>query len=150
MLKNFSARFARGINHCSAPAAPFCLYTLSRSRIYTKCTAACAVAPEWGSCSRAKTAHYGGASAHWKWARRLLGGMKRRFTAIRAPPLALVCRWSWVYWSWTDDGRSVPRGPLALVESECTLQVEPSGGERSSASHNSNTFLLFDRKIFRI
>jgi len=33
MLKNFSARFARGINHCSAPAAPFCLYTLSRSRI---------------------------------------------------------------------------------------------------------------------
>ena len=61
MLKNFSARFARGINHCSAPAAPFCLYTLSRSRIYTKCTAACAVAPEWGSCSRAKTAHYGGA-----------------------------------------------------------------------------------------
>ena len=55
-----------------------------------------------------------------------------------------------VYGSWTDDGRSVPRGPLALVESECTLQVEPSGGERSSASHNSNTFLLFDRKIFRI
>ena len=31
--KHFSARFARGINHCSAPAAPFCLYTLSRSRI---------------------------------------------------------------------------------------------------------------------
>ena len=61
-----------------------------------------------------------------------------------------VCRWSWDYGSWTDDGRSVPRGPLALVESECTLQVEPSGGERSSASHNSNTFLLFDRKIFRI
>ena len=133
MLKNFSARFARGINHCSAPAAPFCLYTLSRSRIYTKCTAACAVAPEWGSCSRAKTAHYGGASAHLKWARRLLR-----------------LRWSWVYGSWTDDGRSVPRGPLALVESECTLQVEPSGGERSSASHNSNTFLLFDRNIFRI
>ena len=47
-------------------------------------------------------------------------------------------------------GRSVRRGPLALVESECTLQVEPSGGERSSASHNSNTFLLFDRKLFRI
>ena len=33
MLKILSARFARGINHCSAPAAPFCLYTLSRSRI---------------------------------------------------------------------------------------------------------------------
>ena len=125
MLKNFSARFARGINHCSAPAAPFCLYTLSRSRIYIPSAPRLAQWPQNGGA---------------------VPGPRRLTMEERRPTRG----WSWVYGSWTDDGRSVPRGPLALVESECTLQVEPSGGERSSASHNSNTFLLFDRKIFRI
>ena len=47
MLKNFSARFSRGINHCSAPAAPFCLYTLSRSRIPANQLTTGGGAPKW-------------------------------------------------------------------------------------------------------